>query len=256
MRAKERFQRAFKSSVAATLSAMGFNGRFPTFRRDVGKTAFLVNVQAAGGGHGCYVNLGVHHRALAQRSVRWDALHEYECPLRARMWNVAGDELFAYGDTDEDATLAAVGMSEMLKTEGAAWMAELAPGVLGVTIKRLAKKGVHAFVPYGAPASAETFAKLAKALGDAASERAFVAQAMKAAKERARQDAEAEAARSATTLTMTMDEYRAAKKAGTIPMGSTIQLVAARKKAAAGARKKAAAGARKKAAAGARKKKR
>jgi hypothetical protein len=225
---KDRFDKAFKKTVIPTLRALGFTGSHPTFRRDDedGKVVVLVNIQASSGGDGCYVNLGAHHRALKNRHTDWEKLREYQCAFRARLDNVAGDSFFGYGTSDKSTDLQAQSVSEMLKTEGKMWLDQLSSAdALADTLKTLAKEGLDSFIPYGPPAAADTFRKLAKALGDTKSERAFLAQAKRDEEERARAREEEERERAATTIQMTEEAYRAARKAGTIPNGATIQLI-------------------------------
>lgn len=190
-------------SLGALLRERGFRGSAPTFRRFVGRSyAEVVNLQATSGE--VYVNLGAHHRWLGKPST-WDAIKEYECAFRARLRDFANGERF---DLTDDASVTA--LLEMMRLEGFAFFERVVPERIAATARQLAKDGYTSFVPFGAAAGPETWAKVAARFDDASSAKRLRAQAMAAEKQRDRE----RAAEAAGAVEMTYDEYRRAKKEG------------------------------------------
>jgi len=194
-----------RAGLSALLREHGFAGGASTFRKLVGKTTvFVVNVQRSTSG-GSYINLGVHLKHLGKS--HWPDVEEHQCAFRTRLQDFAGGERFFFDD--ESSVLA---LCEMWKLEGVRWFERFEPEQLATTVKQVAKHG---------DAAPDTWARVAKKLGDAASEKRLIARGKKLERERKT----AREAELAATVMMTMAEYRAAKKAGTLKRGISIQIV-------------------------------
>lgn len=173
---KNEFQSRLAAKLPPLLREHSFRGSGSRFHRLEGDTLHVVEVQAGGGGAGVYVNLGVDNARLGLKKTAAKTVRQPSCPFRTRLHDFAGGDFFPYGDDAAEVEMSVLSLTEAMKTEGLSFFGAFDADDLPSMIKRLARKGYAEFPSLDAPAGPSTWAKLAKALGDVASAKAFADQ--------------------------------------------------------------------------------